>query len=63
MVTRLGRARGPAERLAVAYGYARAALLDLDPRTADQLAGELVQALVAAADTATTRTQRRRVRR
>jgi len=46
----MGRARSPAERLGVAYGYARAALCDLPPHQADLLASQLVDALVSAAD-------------
>lgn len=50
LVTRMGRAQTPAERLGVAYGYARAALQELPPHQAETLASELVDALVSAAD-------------
>lgn len=54
-VTRMGRAQTPAERLGVAYGYARAAIHDLPPHQAEMLASELVDALVSAADRVTAR--------
>ena len=54
-ITRMGRARSPAERLGVAYGYARAAMQDLPPHQANLLASQLVDALVSAADEATAR--------
>lgn len=55
LVTRMGRAQTPAERLGVAYGYARAAIQELSPRQGEMLASELVDALVSAADRATAR--------
>ncbi|QSB14575.1 hypothetical protein JQS43_24395 [Natronosporangium hydrolyticum] len=55
LITRMGRAQTPAERLGVAYGYARAAIQELPPHQAEMLASELVDALVSAADRATTR--------
>lgn len=50
LVRRMGRAQTPAERLGVAYGYARAAIADLPPHLSQTLADELVDTIVAAAD-------------
>jgi hypothetical protein len=50
LVTRLGKAQGPNQQLAVAYSYAMAVLASLPATTAEALACELVDTLLRAAD-------------
>lgn len=53
LTDRLGRARTPVARLTAAAEYARAALSHMDSRTAEAVARELVEHLVATVDQAT----------
>ena len=54
LVSRLGRARSPVERVTAAAEYARGALRDMESFTAESVARELVEHLVATVDQAVT---------
>ncbi|MGH8881870.1 MAG: hypothetical protein ACRD0P_31735 [Stackebrandtia sp.] len=54
LTDRLAQARTSVDRLAAAYDYARAALADADPHTADTAVHDLINTLVGVADQVTT---------